>query len=82
MTRVIVDELLKTRLHNLKEPLELCDPEGHVLARLTPSVSSSDFDPSQYERVEPPPLTPEEVAQILSEPTFSTSEVIAYLESL
>jgi hypothetical protein len=41
MTRIVVDELLRSKLHNLSEPLELCDESGRVLARLTPKLDLS-----------------------------------------
>ena len=37
MTRVILDEILRSKLHNLTEPLELCDESGHVVAAWFPS---------------------------------------------
>jgi hypothetical protein len=48
MTRIIVDGSLGSKLGNLAEPVELCDPYGRVLGRFTPT-----FDPSLYERLEP-----------------------------
>jgi hypothetical protein len=34
MTRILYDAALKEKLPNLDEPIELCDEEGHVLARI------------------------------------------------
>ena len=82
MTRIIVDEILKSRLHDLKEPLELCDAAGHVLARVSPSVTAAELDLSKWEPVEPPTLTAEERERMLKEPTYTTAELIAYLEKL
>lgn len=36
MTKILVDETLRTKLHDLTQPLELCDAEGHILGRFTP----------------------------------------------
>jgi hypothetical protein len=37
MTRVVVDEILRTKLHNFLEPIELCDESGQVVGRVFPS---------------------------------------------
>jgi hypothetical protein len=78
MTRVIVDETLRNRLHNLTQPLELCDANGQLLARLTPA-----FDPSQYEGLESP-IGKEELQRRKQNKgrTYSTAEVLAHLEKL
>jgi hypothetical protein len=76
MTRVIVDPNLRTKLHNLSQPLELCDEQGHVLARVVPTPN-----PSDYEQVEPP-LSDDELARRRQEPDYSTAEVLAHLEKL
>ena len=55
MTQIIVDAGLRSKLHDLRQPLDLCDESGKVLARLIPVL-----DESQYERVEPQ-LSPEEL---------------------
>ena len=36
MTRVIYDAVLREKLPDLDLPIELCDEEGHVLARIQP----------------------------------------------
>ena len=48
MSRIIVDGVLLSKLHNLAEPLELCDGSGRVLGRLIP-----EGDLSKYEYWEP-----------------------------
>jgi hypothetical protein len=77
MTRVIVDETLRNKLHNLSEPLELCDESGRVLARLTPLL-----DPSRYNLE--PQISQEEMRQRKQskEKTYTTAEVLAHLEKL
>ncbi len=76
MTQIILDAALRKKLHNLNQPLELCDETGHVLARVIPIL-----DPSDYEKVEPE-ITPEEVERRRNEPEYSTAEVLAHLEKL
>ncbi len=49
MMKITVDEALRTRLHNLDSPLELCDESGRVLGHFTPAV-----DHAIYEGVESP----------------------------
>ncbi len=78
MTRVIVDEVLRSKLHNLTEPLELCDASGNVLASLVPTI-----DLSEYEYWEPEFSEEELRAQELSdEKRYTTAEVLAHLNSL
>jgi len=78
MTKILVDETLRAKLHDLTQPLELCDAEGHILGRFTPVLDPALFDLQ-------PPFTEEEIKQLLLDKggkTYSTAEVIAYLEKL
>jgi hypothetical protein len=77
MTRVIYDAALKEKLPNLDEPIELCDEEGHILARIRPVV-----DPTSNDRE--PRISEEELERRFAEPgkTYTTAEVLAYLETL
>lgn len=78
MTKILVDETLRTKLHDLTQPLELCDAEGHILGRFTPVL-----DPALYDLE--PPFTEEEIKQRLLEKggkTYTTAEVLAHLEKL
>lgn len=79
MSQVVVDDYLLNKLHNLTEPLKLCDPSGRVLARVLPVPDLSDYEPW-----EPPPLSKEEIQRRLApdQERYTTAEVIAYLESL
>lgn len=78
MTRVILDATLQQKLHNLTQPLELCNESGQVLARLTPVR-----DLSQYEPLEPQVSEEELLRRSQSdEKTYTTAEVLAYLEKL
>ena len=77
MTQVILDATLRSKLRDLKETLELCDESGTVLARVIPVL-----DESQYEPVEPPPISAEELERRRQEPTYSTAEVLEHLRKL
>ena len=77
MTQIIVDESLRNKLHNFNQPLELCDDAGHILARLVPVL-----DPALY-NLEPQISHEEFLRRRQSkEKTYSTAEVLAYLEKL
>lgn len=76
MTQILIDAMLRSRLKDLKQPLELCDESGKVVARMIPVP-----DPSQYEPIEPH-ISVEELQRRRQEPDFSTREVLDYLEKL
>jgi len=76
MTQLILDAATRSKLRDLKQPLELCNESGKVLARLIPVL-----DASEYEAVEVP-ISAEELARRQQEPDFSTAEVLAHLEKL
>lgn len=65
MTQILLDEVLRKKLLELRQPLELCDESGRVVGRVTP--------------VEPQ-LSEEELQRREQEPEFSTAEVLAQLE--
>lgn len=77
MTKVIVDETLLNKLHNLTQPLELCDRNGRILGRVLPT-----FDLSQYEPCEPPISEEELQERERSEQWYTTEQVLAHLRSL
>ena len=78
VTRVIVDDVLRTKLHNLTEPLELCDPSGRVLGHLVPAVDLSDYEPWE------PQFSDEELRcqEQSDEKRYTTAELLAHLTSL
>jgi hypothetical protein len=78
MTRVIVDEILRNKLHNLTEPLELCDSSGRVLGRFVPTIDLSQYEPWI------PEFSEEELrrAEQSDEKRYTTAEVLAHLASL
>lgn len=77
MTKVIVDETMLSKLHNLTQALELCDPEGRVLGRVLPT-----FDLSVYEPWEPPISEEELQERERSTEWYTTEQVLAHLRSL
>jgi hypothetical protein len=77
MTKVILDEGLLNKLHNLAEPLELCDPSGQVLGRVFPIFALAEYEPCE------PPLDEEELKRREQSDTwYTTEEVLAHLKSL
>ncbi len=78
MTRITLDADLRSKLLDLTQPLELCDESGRVLARVLPAI-----DPSLYEGLEPQ-ISEEDLQRRWQSKgkTYTTAEVLAYLEKL
>lgn len=78
MTKIVLDSALREKLHNLIEPLELCDERGHVLAHLMPARSTSHQESNE------PQITEEELRRRKENKgqSLSTEEVLAYLGTL
>jgi hypothetical protein len=77
MTRIIVDDALRGKLHNLAERLELCDESGRVLGQVFPALDLSHYEPWE------PQISEEELQRREQETeSYTTAEVLAYLESL
>jgi hypothetical protein len=77
MTRIIVDDSLRSRLNNLVEPLELCDTSGRLLARLTPAEDSSEYTLCE------PLITEDELREReQSSEWLTTAEVLTHLKNL
>ena len=81
MTRVTIDDETRKKLLDCTKPLELCNEAGVVLARLTPSKSSTD--PEDWIELGPP-LTDEEIERIMdgSEPTVAHEELVQQIKQL
>ena len=77
MTKVVLDSALKSKLHNLTEPLELCDESGRTLAHVTPLP-----DLSQYEPWEPPMSEEELERREQSGKWYTTEQVLEHLKRL
>jgi hypothetical protein len=78
MTRVTIDAVLRSKLHGLSEPLELCDESGQVVARLFPVSDLSQCEPLE------PQVSDEELLRRsgADQKTYTTAEVLAHLEKL
>ncbi|OYV87272.1 MAG: hypothetical protein B7Z73_10365 [Planctomycetia bacterium 21-64-5] len=78
MTRVIVDDSLRAKLHDLSEALVFCDEGGRIFGHFVPVM-----DPSQWEPVSPS-ISEEELDRRArsNEPRYTTAEVLARLEDL
>jgi hypothetical protein len=78
MSKIVVDASLRSLLQAVNQPVDLCDESGQVLGRFLPAV-----DLSRYEVVEPP-ISDEELDRLSrsNEKTYTTAEVLAYLEKL
>lgn len=79
MTQILLDDVLRAKLHGLTAPLEICNAEGRVVARVLPVLSGSEYDNLE------PPISKEELQRRRSKTagrTHSTVEVLAHLKQL
>lgn len=78
MTRIVVDASLREKLQDFAQPLELCDDDGRVLARVMPV-----YDPEEYGPLDPP-ISDEELdrRESSSERRYTTEDVLRHLEQL
>jgi hypothetical protein len=77
MVKVVVDAVLRGRLRNFSEPVELCDEAGRVLARVLPLPDLSEYEPWE------PPISEEELQRReQSDKWYTTEQVLAHLKSL
>ncbi|HET6881840.1 MAG TPA: hypothetical protein VFI31_16870 [Pirellulales bacterium] len=78
MTHVIVDDLLRTKLHNLTEALVLCDQSGQVFGHFVPIADLLQWEPVS------PGVSEEELDRRArsNERRYSTAEVLSHLEGL
>lgn len=78
MIQITLDASVSGKLNDLGQPVELCDPLGRVLGRFVPVL-----DPSRFEPLEPQVSKEELLRRSQSdEKTYTTAEVLAYLEKL
>lgn len=79
MTRILYDDVLKAKLPDLSGPIELCDEDGNILARVEPV---REPDEERFSRE--PRISREELQERFANPgkLYTTAEVLAYLESL
>lgn len=79
MTKLILNKDLLAKLGQLRERTELCDEDGRAIGVFQPDPSR---DRSLYEGAEIP-VSEEELQRAEQDPeSFTTSEVLAYLEKL
>jgi hypothetical protein len=78
VTHVTIDEILRSKLHNLTDAIELCDKSGRVVARVFPAADPSEYEPWT------PPVSDDELKRLeqLDEKRHTTAEVLAHLETL
>jgi hypothetical protein len=78
MGRITLDAALLSKLTDLKEATDLCNPSGEVVGRFIPA-----FDASEYELV-PDDISDEELNRRAksNEKRYTTAEVLAHLEKL
>jgi hypothetical protein len=76
--QIILDAGVASKLYDLKQPVELCDPSGRVLGRFVPQIDMSEWEP-----VSPAASEGElDRREQAGEKRYSTAEVLAYLEKL
>jgi hypothetical protein len=77
MIQITLDASVSDQLHNLTQPVELCDPSGRVLGEFVPRIDTSEWEPIS------PDISEEELGRReRSEEWYSTEEVLAYLKRL
>ncbi len=76
MSRIVVDSVLSRQLAQTDAPLQLCDEKGIVLGTFTPQP---DYEAIERAR---PKLSEEEMQRRRTGRTYTTEEVIEYLENL
>ncbi len=77
MTRITLDAMLREKLKDITEVLELCDEQGKVVGRLYPVGNASKRPPW-----EPPQLSKEEWERRRNGEWLTTERAVAYLEKL
>lgn len=78
MTQIILDASVSGQLHNLTQPVELCDPSGRVLGEFVPRIYMSEWEPIS------PDISEEELDRRAksNQKRYTTAEVLAHLEKL
>lgn len=74
MTRIVLDNALRSKLMDFAHPMELCDETGRVLGMFVPAV-----DYAAVERARPP-ISNEELDRRNRSASFTTVAVLARLE--
>jgi hypothetical protein len=78
MTQIMLDMTTAAKLQQLGEPADLCDPSGQVVGRFVPPL----IDLTKWEPITPD-VSEEELDRREQETeSYTTDEVLAYLEKL
>jgi hypothetical protein len=75
MPRITLDADLASRLHDLSQVVELCDPSGKVLGRFVPALDASEWE-AMVPEASDAELDRREASE---ERRYSTAEVLAHL---
>ena len=80
MTRITIDNTVRSLLDKVTEPVELCDESGKYFGKFVPTIEKQL---EGYEMLGPE-ITKEELQRRMSsnERRYTTAEVIAHLEKL
>lgn len=79
MTQIISDPMLASQLRKTREPVDLFDESGGILGTFFPRATAADYEAAIRAM---PVLSEEELEKRRQGPTYTTAEVIRYLESL
>jgi hypothetical protein len=80
MKKIVIDSDMRRKLLHFMTPLELCDEDGQVLARVTPSTPWNDPDNWKWAADLAKDL-PED-GTVADEPAISTQELIDRIKEL
>ena len=77
MTKILLNDDLRTKLPDLSQPFEVCDETGKTIGRFIPTTNASN---GQVE----PPISREEIDRRKQNKgkAYTTAEVLAHLEKL
>jgi hypothetical protein len=79
MTHVILDSALLAKLEESPGPVDFCDRSGRILGTFYPRAAVVDYEAVERAR---PKLSKEEIERRRQGRTYTTEEVVNYLESL
>ena len=73
MVKLPLDGAALEKLRDIKQRVEICDPEGRIVGYFEPSIYAGHVIPEPTE---------EELEESEKGPFYTTAEVLAYLQSL
>lgn len=86
MEKVILDEVLQSRLNGLKQQLEVCDADGHVVGHYLPNDTYLrlvyEWARAEFAREQAPDDSQNAARTWDGKSGKTTAEAIAYLERL